>query len=402
MKKCLFILFVVFLISCQKEKTTAVSYWTENIGSNKSLPLLPDSNVNYFLYSFKRIKDSPVGIRIKGQYGDARYMSYNVYDNNTLSSVASIVDMKITPDAGNENPFLPGANPSAANRNYTVNICPNTVDSTLYSNTLRYDDKIENVGIILRYYIPQQNNYANVPLPTLEAFDINTGATIATPPPASSNFQQQFKDKYQKITTLLNLAGILEAPKDVFFYKFSGAFLYPNLDNYYLFTPITFNKNQVVMMRFKAPSFAATTAQNGLTDVRYFSICLCDAKTYTYSTTTDLSFKIADADGFVNIVIGDEDAAMRAKAAGLNYIVLPPELKNNMKGLIIYRNLLTNPAFPYPMSRVPDLTAIVNLQNLLNISNLQAQTYLADYAPIGRKMSKDQFLNNFGGFPVSY
>ena len=73
-----------------------------------------------------------------------------------------------------------------------------------------------------------------------------------------------------------------------------------------------------------------------------------------------------------------------------------------MKGLIIYRNLLTNPAFPYPMSRVPDLTAIVNLQNLLNISNLQAQTYLADYAPIGRKMSKDQFLNNFGGFPVSY
>lgn len=393
---------VCVFFSCKKETTQSVAYWTENIGSNKTLPLLPDSNVNYFLYSFTRVKGASIGIRIKGQYGFARYMSYNVYDNNTLSSVASLVDMQINPDAGNENPYLPTANPVAANRNYTVNICPDTVDSTLYPNTLRYDDKIENVGIILRYYIPQQNNYANVALPTVEAFDIHTGATIATPPPASSNFQQQFKDKYQKITTLLNLAGILEAPKDVFFYKFSGAFLYPNKDNYYLFTPITFNKNQVVMMRFKAPTFAATNAQNGLTDVRYFSICLCDAKTYTYSTTTDISFKVASSDGYVNIVIGDEDAALRAKAAGLNYIVLPPELKNNVKGLVIYRNLLTNPAFPYPMSRVPDLSTSLNLANLVNISNLQAQTYLSVYAPLGMKMTKAQFQDNFGGFPVSY
>lgn len=393
---------LIFCFSCQKEKNTTVSYWTENIGSDKTLPLLPDSNVNYFLYSFTRIKGSTVGIRIKGQYGHARYMSFNVYDNTTLTSVASLVDMKITPDASNENPYLPTANALLTNRNYTVNICPNTVDSSAFTNNLRYDDKIENVGIILRYYIPQQNNYADVPLPRIEAFDTKTGETLATPLPSSSNFQQQFQDKYQKISTLLNLAGFLEAPKDVFFYKFSGAFLYPNLDNYYLFTPITFNKNGVTMLRFKAPSFALDNTQNGLTDVRYFSICLCDAKTYTYSTTTDLSFKIAASDGYVNIVIGDEDAALRTKAAGLNYIVLPPELKNNVKGLIIYRNLLTNPAFPYPMKLVPDISTNINLANLLNISNLQAQTYMADYAPIGMKMTKKQFLDNFGGFPVSY
>ena len=402
MKKLLFGIILILCFSCQKEKNNAVSYWTENIGSDKTLPLLPDSNVNYFLYSFTRIKGSTIGIRIKGQYGYARYMSFNVYDNTTLSSVASLVDMRILPDANNENPYLPTANTSLTNRKYTVNICPNTVDSSAFTNNLRYDDKIENVGIILRYYIPQQNNYANVPLPTIEAFDITTGKTIATPLPTSTNFAQQFQEKYQKITTLLNLAGLLEAPKDVFFYKFSGVFLYPNLDNYYLFTPLTFNKNQVTMLRFKAPTFSENNTQNGLTAVRYFSICLCDAKTYTYSTTTDLSFKIAASDGFVNIVIGDEDAALRAKAAGLNYILLPPELKNNVKGLIIYRNLLTNPAFPYPMSLVPDISTNLTLPNLLNISNLQAQTYLADYAPKGMKMSKAQFLDNFGGFPVSY
>lgn len=52
------------------------------------------------------------------------------------------------------------------------------------------------------------------------------------------------------------------------------------------------------------------------------------------------------------------------------------------------------------MSKVPDIAANLNLPNILNIRNLQAQTYLADYAPIGMKMT--QFLNNFGAFPVSY
>jgi hypothetical protein len=405
-KRSYSVLFTLLLIftgsACKKKDTLTFQYWTENIGSNKSLPLLPDSNVNYFLYSFTRHPGERTGIRIKGQYGYARYMSYNVYNNANISSVASIVDMQIEPDSGNGNPFLPSVTADITSRNYTVNICPNSITLAAMPNLLLYDDKIENVGIILRYYIPQNNNYANVPLPQIEAFDIETGAALNTPVPYVTNFDSQFKQKYQRISTLLNLAGLLEAPKDVFFYKFSGVFLYPNLDNYYLFTPVTFNKNQVIMLRFKAPTFAAGNTQNGLTDVRYFSICLNDSKTYTYSTTTDLAFHAAASDGFINIVIGDEDAALRAKAAGLNYIVLPPELKNNVKGLIIYRNLLTNLSFQYSMNLVPDVSANINLPNLLNLSNIQAQTYMADYAPVARKMTTQQFLSNFDGFPVSY
>ena len=398
----IFILAGIFVFSCKKENTTTpVSYWSVNIGSDKTVPLLPDSNVNYILYSFTRNKGDKMGIRIKGQFGYARYMSFNVYDNNTLSTMTSMVDLNIVPDAGNENPFQPSVSSSVTNRNYTVNICPGKIDSSSFPNLLQYDDNLEKIGIILRYYIPQQNNYANVSLPTIEAFDVSTGKTVAAPVPSNTSFQQQFEQKYQKITILLNVAGILEAPKDVYFYKFSGAFLYPNKDNNYLFSPITFNKNQVVMVRFKAPSFSLNNTQNGLTDVRYFSICLCDAKTYTYSTTTDLRFKIA-SDGFINIVIGDEDAALRAKAAGLNYVVLPSELKNNVKGLILFRNLLTNPSFLYSMNLVPDLSTSVNLVNLLNLKNLQAQTYMSNYAPIGKKMTQAQYLLNFDSFPVSY
>ncbi len=396
------LIMALLFVSCRKEATPTQLYWTENIGSDKMLPLLPDSNVNYFLYSFSRTRGAKIGIRIKGRYGYARYMSYNVYDNNTINSVASMVDTKIVPDAGSQNPFLPTADFYAADRNYAVNIYPNTVDSAMYSNALLYDDDIENIGIILRYYLPVNNKYAAVDLPEIEAFDIATGRRLPAPLPTNTNFQQQFQQKYQKISILLHLAGLLEAPKDIFFYKFSGVLLYPNLDNNYLFAPVTFNKNQVMMLRFKAPTFAANNTLNGNTDVRYFSICLSDAQTYTYSTTTDLTFKVAASDAYINIVIGDEDAALRAKAAGLNYIVLPPELKNNVKGLIIYRNLLTRPDFSYPMSHVPDVSANINLQNIINIDNLQAQTYMADYAPIGIKMTKAQFLSNFGGFSVSY
>lgn len=387
---------------CRKDKTTPVSYWAENIGSSKNVPLLPDSNVNYFLYTFTRKAGDKLGIRIKGQFGHARYLSYNVYDNNTLGTVGSITDRNIEPDAGSQNPFRPGVDPNVSARNYTVNICPNSITQDTYPNELPYDDKLENIGIILRYYVPEGDKYASVPLPSVEAFDISTGQTLATPPPSIRDFSAQFKQKSQKITTLLSLAGLFEAPKDIFFYKFSGVFLYPNKDNYYLFTPITFNKNQVILFRFKAPTFPTDNTQFGTSDVRYFSICLSDAKSYTYSTTTDLDFKVAASDGYINIVIGDEDAALRAKAAGLNYIVLPPELKNNVKGVIVYRHLLTNPAFPYSMGLVPDLSTSINLPNLLNLSTLQAQTYMGPYAPLGRKMTPAQFLANFDGFPVSY
>jgi len=401
MRVILILIFTAILWSCKKEPVSPQSVWIENIGSKKTVPLLPDSNVNYFLYSFTRHKGDSIGIRIKGQFGYARYMSYNVYDNNTLSSIGSLVDRFIVPDVGSDNPYHPTANPNLANRDYTINICPNSIDSGVYSNLLLYDDQLENIGIILRYYIPQQNNYAKVPLPSIEAFNIRTGASIAMPAPSTTNFQQQFQEKYEKINTLLNLAGLLEQPKDIFFYKFSGAFLYPNLDNYYLFTPITFNKNGVVMLRFKAPTFALNNTQNSSADVRYFSICLSDAKTYTYSTTTDLQFKIA-ADGFINIVIATDDAALRARANGLNFVVLPPELRDNVKGVIVYRNLLTNPDFPYPMRLVPDITNNINISTILSLSTLQAQTYLNAYAPVGRRMSKGAYLNNFDGFPVSY
>lgn len=405
MRSLFFVIGLFLLFSCKKETATIqedITYWKENIGASPEVPLLPDANVNYYLYVFKRKKGDAIAIRIKGQYGYARYMGFNVYDNTTLSSVNSLIDTRIVPDAGSINPYHSDADPTAANRNYTIQVLPRGVkDSGTYENELFYDDNLEEIAIILRYYIPQNNPKANVPLPEVEAFDMQTGNAVTPPSPLTTSFEGQFADKKETVSNLLHLTDVLEQPKNISFYRFSGAFLYPNKDNYYLFTPITFDKDKVIMLRFKAVSYAKDNTQNDAADVRYFSICTCDADTYTYSTNSDEYLKAADSDGYINIVIAEDLPELRAKAEGLNFIPLSSGLQPRKKGLIIYRHLLTRPGFEGDFGQVPDLASDL-LDNILNPENLQAETHVAPYAPIGKKMSKADYLENFGGMEVSY
>ena len=402
----LVILFFVAIFSCKKESPPTdhppVSYWKENIGSTPGLPLLPDSNVNYYLYIFKRKKGDPIAIRIKGQFGYARYMGFNVYDNRTLNSVNSLIDKSIIPDVGNVNPFQSTSDPNTPNRHYTIQVLPRGItDSGTYQNELFYDDNLEEIAIIMRYYIPENNPNASVPLPDIEAFNINTGATVTPPEPITSSFEEQFADKKASVIRLLGLSSALEQPQKISFYRFSGVLLYPNKDNYYLFTPITFDKDKVIVLRFKAASYAKNNTQNDEADVRYYSLCTCDAESYTYTTTSDDFLKVADSDGYINVVIAEDLPELRAKAAGLNFIPLSAMLQPRKKGIIIYRHLLTRPGFEGDFGQVPDLASAL-LDNILNLDNLQAENYVSPYAPVGKKMSKTDYLEDFGGIEVSY
>ncbi len=384
----------IFLFSCKKSETPVKQFWYENIGSRTDLPFLPDASVNYYGYSFLRNKGDKVGIRIKGRYGYARYMSYNVYNNNDKSSLASLRDVEIIADNGHFNPFIE-LNQSE-NRNYTVNILPDIPEAQSYTNKLIYNDSISNVGIFLRYYVPEITNTANVPLPNIEAFDIITGKTINTPDALPVDFTK-FTDFINKYSKVIDLTYLLQKPNTVEFFRFSGAGLYQNYDNKYLFSPVMLNNNEVIMLRFIPPTYAKQINDIPNSDVRYYSICLGDSKTYNYTTNQDFALKIA-SDGYINVVIAKKDSEIIAKSNGLNFIEWVPELKN--KGLIIYRNLLTKDNYDYSLNKVPDI--LVNLNQVFNTSYLYAKTYLGNHAPSGVKMSKQQFLNNFGNFPVSY
>lgn len=388
------VLAILFCGACKKEELQSKKYWIENIGSRTDLPFLPDASVNYYGYSFLRKKGDKIGIRLKAKYGYARYMSYNIYNNNNKSSLASLVDTDIEPDAGNLNPFTALSQPD--NRNYTINILPDIPEAQSFPNKLLYHDSITNVGTFLRYYVPEINNTANVPLPDIEAFDLRSGKTVEVPEPLDIDFTK-FADFINTYSKIIDLTFLLQKPNTVEFFRFSGAGLYQNFDNKYLFAPVQLYANEIIMFRFIPPSYVKNISEIPYKDVRYYSICLGDSKTYNYVTHQDYTLKIA-SDGFINVVIGRKDDQVIAKAAGLNFIEWVPELKNN--GLIVYRNLLTKPDYMYSLTKVPDL--LENLNQVFNTSYLYAKTHLGDYAPSGVKMTKQQFLLNFGNFPVSY
>lgn len=394
MKKIILVFLIAFLFSCKKENITTKQYWIENIGSRNDIPFLPDASANYYGYSFLRKRGDKIGIRLKGKFGFARYMSFNIYDNQDKSSKGSLQDVEIVADNGSKNPFVDLI--QSENRNYTINILPNIPEAQSFSNKLLYNDSIINLGIFLRYYLPEITNNANVSLPEIEAFDIVTGNKIETPTPLKVDFSK-FNTLVDNFAKIIDLTFLLQKQKNIEFFRFSGAGLYENKDNKYLFAPVELNNNEVLMFRFIPPSYVKNLSEIPFKDVRYYSICLGDSKTYNFVTQPDYKLKIA-SDGYINVVIGRNDDEIIAKATGLNFIEWVPELKN--KGLVVYRNLLTRQDYEFSLTKVPDL--LENIDQVFNTSNLYAKTYLGKHAPSGVKMTKEEFILNFGNFPVSY
>jgi len=395
MNKGLILLALIFcLMSCDKDDVPEKTIWYENIGSRTDLPFLPDGNVNYYIYSFKRNKGDKIGLRLTADFPFARYMSFNIYDNRSRASLASMVDVDIEPEPGSSNPFVAGTQGSS--RKYVVHVLPDIPEAAGYINTLPFDDDILNLGTMMRLYVPEQSPTGGVALPQIEAFDLVTGKTVKLPEPIPFNFAR-FADATAAFEAVIGLTFLLQEVGKVDFFRFSGAGLYQNFDNLYLFAPLQLGRDEVAIMRVKPPTYAAQLSDIPTADVRYYSFCIGDAATFNYFTWADFNCKVA-SDGFIYLVVGRDEPALRQKAEGLNYLVWDPKLLN--KGLIVYRNMLTRPGYPYNMGLVPDI--IENIDKVFDTDVLRAKTYLGDYSPQGIKMNRDAFLENFGGYKVAY
>lgn len=395
MKKIvLFLLIIIAFAACKKDDIPPKTIWFENIGSRTDLPFLPDGNVNYYLFSFKRKPGDKIGIRMKGDFPYARYMSYNVYDNRDRSSQASVVDVDIIADEGNSNPFTTGT--QSSNRGYTLYVLPDIPEAAGYKNALKYDDQTPNVGTMIRLYVPEIDQRGGVALPEVEAFDMVTGKTVKLPEPLPIDFSR-FSENEAAFRNVIGLTALLQEIGKVDFFRFSGAGLYENFDNLYLFAPVVLGRNEVVVLKVKPPGSARNLSDIPTADTRYYSFCLGDFSTYNYFTYADFQCKVA-SDGFIYLVVGRDDPVLKQRAEGLNYLVWDERMRD--RGLILYRNLLTHPEYPYNMRLVPDL--VENLNQVFNTDFIRAKTYLGDRSPTGIKMSREAYLENFGGFQVAY
>ncbi len=97
-------------------------------------------------------------------------------------------------------------------------------------------------------------------------------------------------------------------------------------------------------------------------------------------------------DGFVYIVLGPRIPKVVKKAEGLNF--LPWGLHDGT--VLIYRNMVANPYFPYAAGVVP--TYDYNQPAV----GQSADNFIGDFAPVGIQCSIADYLKNYGGMSVSF
>ena len=113
--------------------------------------------------------------------------------------------------------------------------------------------------------------------------------------------------------------------------------------------------------------------------------------TVTSACLADYQAIVAE-DGFVNVIVGPPRPEVERKAQGLNF--LPWGVHDGT--VLIYRNMVANPYFPYATNAVPAYDA--NKPQ----AEQSAELYMGDFAPVGVQCSIEEFLDNFGGVPVSF
>ena len=355
------------------------------VGSDTKLLYLPDANAVYWRYGWKRQPQDNGGVVITGEMPHARYFSYNVYDDDTKSSVGSFADFQLDPDDGSNNPFT--GKPANGSLKYTIHIVPEGTKLDA-KNLLYFPRDIENVSVFLRHYLPQGGIEGGVAMPVIEAFDPATG-NIA-PAPESSKIPKLSKEEAEKYllpmlkdmvkqaetdpdalidrlhdhrsnepfdmkeliaTRLLSTTFDLYEPgKTAVSFRFQTSGTYPNGDNYYLGLPVVRTANQVLVTRFRAPQFAENQSENPTAAVRYFSLNQGDENSYNLASQFDQEMKVA-ADGFVYHVIGDTGIGLEEKAEALGANFMPWKTREKM--LLIYRQMLPRSDFMQGIDKVP-------------------------------------------------
>ncbi len=382
------------------------------VGSDTTVLYLPDANAVYWRYGWKRAPGERTGIAIRGRYPDARYFSFNVYDDDVKQSVGSITDVDIIPEAGAANPFLgKGGTVGAEGGLYTLYIMPDTmkVDAP---NVLYFPDSLTSLSVFLRHYLAEGGILGGAPLPTVSAVDMNTNtvtpADSSNPIPKLSKQEieryllplaQKLKAQYQAdpegtVAAMREKFGSgsvalnsvvarqvvaktfddFEAGQILQSYNYQTDGTYPNKDNLYLVIPTIRAPRQSLVVRFRAPRYSAMPEGYAAADVRYFSVSQGDDATYNFATLADRDMRVG-TDGIIEIVIGDDVPALRAKADELGVNFMPWLVGEKM--LLVYRHMLPRADFANGIDKVPAF------DRTLPKKGQEGGAHIGDYAPVG-------------------
>lgn len=372
--------------------------WKEFSGQLLSTYALPDYNSIYFSYGFDWKNNKTLGLRITGDFGYARYMSYNIYGELEGTSLASKKDVEIQALPFNVNPFLPGIPPDMKDRRYRVHVfCSDTANDTVtngWENPLTFtaSEAPTLLAVVVRYYLPVGSDCANVPLPIIQAVDTIDGHELRRP----ENLVPADMPKHIFEKTL---KPIFETVVDntLRFYHTPGSGEFNNMDNLYLLNAVDKQPDEVLLLKFQAPTYGAN---NPDVEVRYWAVNQGNVDTSTPAGMFDEELKPAK-DGLTYIAMGDpEDPAIAdwAEQGGYNFM---PWMATAGRAVILYRNLVTmSPVrFKGSIAHVPKSDFATSPITPNEITRLDAKNWIGSYAPTGQKVTQAEFMRNYGGMP---
>lgn len=359
--------------------------WPRKAGVTNANLYWPDSAAVYWSTVYPVSDD--LQITVSGAFPDARYMSFNVYDENTAEFsynevTSSLPDYKIKPDAGSVNPWRRLDSPGGR---FTIKIRPDAEPGQVNTLPLAPPGAVAGTkaSLIFRVYLPAGGD-SSIELPTIT---LHQGGVSTTLPPCTSGNSggpgngsggpgggagtgPGTGPGSGTGGSEAGSAGSGWAGERIFARTSEVSYLAPNADNGYLGAWITPpGPDEVVLIRGRAPRAIAgshpTPWPRLLTDVRYWSMCtnlggvqkpvvvnrLADGRV-NYGCRYNDETKL-DQTGHYAFVLGTED--QRAAIEAMDKVTFLPFSINQPTAphMVLLRNLLPTPTFPQAIQQVP-------------------------------------------------
>jgi hypothetical protein len=351
------------------------------------------------------ILEAPIGstLTIHGRYPAARHMSLDIYSGDKL--IDHINDVDILPDPGENNPFVSGV----SHGTYTVTLVfgdrpPNPPPNTLYTGGRRLAP--------LAYRIYHTNDPADpaaaVGEPVLPILTLN-GSTLTSCPVLP--FLEEDVTPWGRLDNA-DWIGTPPTPRQRRAFQVVNppawaiaapydSHYYPNAANYYMGAGLSrqflrpYTKNELYVVRFKAPTFPNTRkAEPVYSDrqVRFWSMCTDEPYTTNVVRCVPDDKALLDADGYASFVVSDPGAKPSDDALAMhraNWIAwgalnLPEDVVHDRMGrawgidspvhfynLLLYRQTEASATFTQSFRAVSDLPLD------------QQQAAMGKYWPIG-------------------
>jgi hypothetical protein len=383
------------------------SWWLETTPSTANVAF-PDAAATYWTTPF--LAEDGLSIEVDGTYPDARYMSFNVYDDAfgsfTANGVSSgMADYLIAPSSGSINPFQVSGEPGGA------------FDLTLSGdaqvgqpNTLPLAPGGETAGklgapigyLVYRTYLPTGGN-GTVELPTLTLLDGGRRVALPRCPPATGKLAASAKDLESAREAARALAKRLDVapaaaagaalkgighqlqggssgtapcrksacPPPLRFFRAKASTtnaFFPNVDNAYVSALFRPRAGKVIVVRGKAATVPSGTSpvpwpQPSL-QLRYWSLCnnvyrkpwpvVANPEpggSVAYGCAADDATTL-DANGNYAFVVAPERQRAAVEAAGGTFVPLSAT-QPKARQLLILRNMLPNEGFTNAIQTAP-------------------------------------------------